>query len=68
MSGRGGRERENVCVCLWCIYTTWLFECGVYWFLCTCRIPVIGGKELNLHVLYAEVTKRGGFDKVVEYK
>ncbi|CAI9117006.1 OLC1v1018312C1 [Oldenlandia corymbosa var. corymbosa] len=31
-------------------------------------VPVIGGKELNLHVLYAEVTKRGGFDKVVEQK
>lgn len=31
-------------------------------------IPVIGGKELNLHVLYAEVTKRGGFDKVVSQK
>ncbi|KAL3505449.1 hypothetical protein ACH5RR_035290 [Cinchona calisaya] len=28
-------------------------------------VPVIGGKELNLHVLYAEVTRRGGFDKVV---
>ena len=25
---------------------------------------MIGGKELNLHVLYVEVTKRGGFDKV----
>ncbi|CAA0812455.1 High mobility group B protein 9 [Striga hermonthica] len=32
------------------------------------QIPVIGGKELNLHVLYAEVTKRGGFDKVVRDK
>ncbi|KVI07330.1 hypothetical protein Ccrd_014320 [Cynara cardunculus var. scolymus] len=26
-------------------------------------VPVIGGKELNLHVLYIEVTKRGGFSK-----
>ncbi|KAF5180517.1 High mobility group b protein [Thalictrum thalictroides] len=30
--------------------------------------PVIGGKELDLHVLYAEVTSRGGFQKVVEDK
>ncbi|OVA08881.1 ARID/BRIGHT DNA-binding domain [Macleaya cordata] len=28
-------------------------------------IPVIGGKELDLHILYVEVTKRGGFQKVV---
>lgn len=31
-------------------------------------VPVIGGKELNLHVLYVEVTKRGGFGKVVTLK
>ncbi|KAH6782770.1 HMG mobility box protein with ARID/BRIGHT DNA-binding domain-containing protein [Perilla frutescens var. hirtella] len=31
-------------------------------------VPVIGGKELNLHVLYVEVTRRGGYDKVVEEK
>ncbi|XP_073021381.1 high mobility group B protein 9 [Primulina eburnea] len=31
-------------------------------------VPVIGGKGLNLHVLYVEVTKRGGFDKVVTEK
>lgn len=31
-------------------------------------VPVIGGKELNMHVLYAEVTRRGGFDKVVTQK
>ncbi|XP_047937929.1 high mobility group B protein 9 isoform X1 [Salvia hispanica] len=31
-------------------------------------IPVIGGKELNLHVLYVEVTRRGGYDKVVAEK
>ncbi|XP_055811646.1 high mobility group B protein 9-like isoform X2 [Solanum dulcamara] len=31
-------------------------------------IPVIGGKDLDLHVLYVEVTKRGGFDKVVADK
>ncbi|KAL9664413.1 hypothetical protein QQ045_019813 [Rhodiola kirilowii] len=28
-------------------------------------VPVIGGKDLDLHVLYIEVTKRGGFQKVV---
>ncbi|KAI3954857.1 hypothetical protein MKW98_019159 [Papaver atlanticum] len=28
-------------------------------------VPVIGGKELDLHTLYVEVTKRGGFEKVV---
>ncbi|KAF8405478.1 hypothetical protein HHK36_010384 [Tetracentron sinense] len=32
------------------------------------RVPVIGGKELDLHVLYVEVTRRGGFDKVVGEK
>uniref|UniRef100_A0A2P2K8Z6 Uncharacterized protein MANES_18G008500 n=1 Tax=Rhizophora mucronata TaxID=61149 RepID=A0A2P2K8Z6_RHIMU len=31
-------------------------------------IPVIGGKELDLHVLYVEVTKRGGYEKVVAEK
>lgn len=25
---------------------------------------MIGGKELDLHVLYVEATKRGGFEKV----
>ncbi|KAL6317402.1 hypothetical protein AAG906_030155 [Vitis piasezkii] len=28
-------------------------------------IPVIGGKQLNLYVLYVEVTRRGGYHKVV---
>ncbi|KAJ4835004.1 High mobility group B protein 9 [Turnera subulata] len=27
-------------------------------------IPVIGGKELDLHVLYVEATRRGGYEKV----
>ncbi|KAM1662837.1 hypothetical protein FF1_042331 [Malus domestica] len=31
-------------------------------------VPVIGGKELDLHVLYLEVTRRGGFEKVVAEK
>ncbi|XP_022940771.1 high mobility group B protein 9-like isoform X1 [Cucurbita moschata] len=31
-------------------------------------IPVIGGKELDLHVLYSEVTRRGGHEKVVAEK
>ncbi|KAH0990667.1 hypothetical protein GBA52_002150 [Prunus armeniaca] len=31
-------------------------------------IPVIGGKELDLHILYVEVTRRGGFEKVVAEK
>lgn len=31
-------------------------------------VPVIGGKDLDLHILYVEVTKRGGFDKVVSDK
>ncbi|KAM7260487.1 hypothetical protein ACFE04_016228 [Oxalis oulophora] len=31
-------------------------------------VPVISGKELDLHVLYVEVTKRGGFEKVVADK
>ncbi|XP_048444275.1 high mobility group B protein 9-like [Pyrus x bretschneideri] len=31
-------------------------------------VPVIGGKELDLHMLYVEVTRRGGFDKVVAEK
>ncbi|WOL18604.1 hypothetical protein Cni_G27401 [Canna indica] len=31
-------------------------------------IPVIGGKELDLHLLYVEVTQRGGLAKVIEEK
>ncbi|CAI0382386.1 unnamed protein product [Linum tenue] len=34
----------------------------------TFSIPVIGGKYLDLHVLYIEATKRGGFEKVVAEK
>ncbi|KAL4186646.1 hypothetical protein AMTRI_Chr09g15120 [Amborella trichopoda] len=28
-------------------------------------IPVLGGKELDLHLLYTEVTNRGGLEKVI---
>jgi len=28
------------------------------------RIPIIGGKELDLHRLFVEVTSRGGIEKV----
>ncbi|XP_056684130.1 high mobility group B protein 9-like [Spinacia oleracea] len=31
-------------------------------------VPVIGRKELDLHVLYVEVTKRGGYIKVISEK
>ncbi|GMH30735.1 hypothetical protein Nepgr_032578 [Nepenthes gracilis] len=31
-------------------------------------VPVIGRKELDLHLLYVEVTRRGGYDKVVMEK
>ncbi|KAK1388596.1 High mobility group B protein 9 [Heracleum sosnowskyi] len=31
-------------------------------------VPIIGGVELDLHVLYGQVTKRGGYDKVVAEK
>lgn len=31
-------------------------------------VPVIGRRELDLHVLYVEVTKRGGYNKVVSEK
>ncbi|URE34072.1 high mobility group [Musa troglodytarum] len=31
-------------------------------------IPVIGGRELDLHLLYVEVTRRGGLAKVIEEK
>lgn len=30
-----------------------------------CRIPIIGGKELDLHRLFVEVTSRGGIEKVI---
>ncbi|KAG8636885.1 hypothetical protein MANES_15G053800v8 [Manihot esculenta] len=30
-----------------------------------CRIPIIGGRELDLHRLFVEVTSRGGFEKIV---
>ncbi|KAJ4774921.1 High mobility group family [Rhynchospora pubera] len=29
-------------------------------------IPVVGGKELDLHLLYVEVTRRGGLEKVIK--
>lgn len=29
-----------------------------------CRIPIIGGRELDLHRLFVEVTARGGMAKV----
>lgn len=32
--------------------------------LCLCRIPTIGGKPLDLHHLFVEVTSRGGIEKV----
>lgn len=28
------------------------------------RVPIIGGKELDLHHLFVEVTSRGGLEKV----
>ncbi|KAE9603519.1 putative transcription factor & chromatin remodeling ARID family [Lupinus albus] len=31
-------------------------------------VPVIGGKELDMHVLYVEVTRRSGYEKVVSEK
>ncbi|KAK8945754.1 High mobility group B protein 9 [Platanthera guangdongensis] len=31
-------------------------------------IPVIGGKDLSLHLLYVEVTRRGGLEKVIVEK
>ncbi|KDP36861.1 hypothetical protein JCGZ_08152 [Jatropha curcas] len=31
-------------------------------------IPVIGGQELDLYILYVEATKRGGYEKVVQEK
>ncbi|KAJ6424240.1 hypothetical protein OIU84_025093 [Salix udensis] len=31
-------------------------------------IPIIGGKELNLHRLFVEVTSRGGIEKVIREK
>ncbi|XP_043711910.1 high mobility group B protein 9-like [Telopea speciosissima] len=31
-------------------------------------VPIIGGKELDLYLLYVEVTGRGGFQKVVREK
>lgn len=28
-----------------------------------CRIPIIGGKDLDLHRLFVEVTSRGGIER-----
>lgn len=43
----------------------------IFWWLIlvyfSVRIPVIGGKQLNLYVLYVEVTRRGGYHKVMRY-
>ncbi|KAJ6734489.1 HIGH MOBILITY GROUP B PROTEIN 15 [Salix purpurea] len=34
-------------------------------FISNCRFPIIGGKELNLHRLFVEVTSRGGIEKII---
>ncbi|KAF9666105.1 hypothetical protein SADUNF_Sadunf16G0194100 [Salix dunnii] len=39
-----------------------LFSLSILW------IPIIGGKELNLHRLFVEVTSRGGIEKVIREK
>lgn len=31
---------------------------------CDCRVPIIGGRDLDLHKLFVEVTCRGGINKV----
>ncbi|KAH7855245.1 hypothetical protein Vadar_022855 [Vaccinium darrowii] len=31
--------------------------------VCFCRIPIIGGKDLDLHWLFVEVASRGGIEK-----
>ena len=31
---------------------------------CLCRIPKLGGNDLDLHLLYKEVTSRGGLEQV----
>jgi hypothetical protein len=31
---------------------------------CSCRIPKLGGNDLDLHLLYKEVTSRGGLEQV----
>ncbi|PWA43831.1 ARID DNA-binding domain, High mobility group box domain protein [Artemisia annua] len=40
-----------------------LFDCVV-----CCRIPIVGGRDLDLHRLFMEVTSRGGIRKVLEEK
>ena len=32
------------------------------------RVPIIGGKDLDLHKLFKEVTSRGGISKVCYFK
>lgn len=47
------------------------FTCSPYAILkrhtvnCMCRIPKLGGNDLDLHVLYKEVTSRGGLEQVI---
>jgi len=31
---------------------------------CLCRVVIVGGKSLDLHRLFVEVTSRGGIEKV----
>lgn len=31
---------------------------------CLCRVPSVGGKPLDLHHLFVEVTSQGGLEKV----
>ena len=52
---------------LWMKVMVFLTACVWYWgvVFCHSRIPKMGGKDLDLHVLYIEVTQRGGLHQVL---
>lgn len=52
---------------LWMKVMVFPTACVWYWgvVFCHSRIPKMGGKDLDLHVLYIEVTQRGGLHQVL---
>jgi len=39
-------------------------DCTFLFLFCLCRVVIVGGKSLDLHRLFVEVTSRGGIEKV----
>uniref|UniRef100_A0A7N0UN21 ARID domain-containing protein n=1 Tax=Kalanchoe fedtschenkoi TaxID=63787 RepID=A0A7N0UN21_KALFE len=73
-SGGGGGEKNHSFTPTEALYHDAVRSADVFWKLLhqlhaslgnRIRVPKIGGKTLDLHLLFVEVTSRGGFEKVV---